>query len=311
MERRDFLKTGLSSAAAALISTTSAPGQTRTTPPAQAGARNRFKLKYAPHFGMFEAHAGADLVDQLAFAAAEGFTAFEDNGMRGRGVDVQERIAREMARLGLEMGIFVANDNGLEVPILTSGEKDLREAFLKNIRDTVEVAKRVNTKRVTLVVGTASHRLQHGYQTANVIEALKRAAELCEPSGLVLVAEPLNVYRDHPEFFVFSNHEMYALMKAVDSPSVKILFDVYHTQVNEGNIISNIDLTWDEVAYIQTGDHPGRKEPGTGEINYRNVFRHIHQKGYTGIVGMEHGQSKPGKEGERAVIDAYLAADAF
>jgi hydroxypyruvate isomerase len=310
MERRDFLSAGLS-AAAALVATTSAAGQTRTGPPPRAGRRSRFKLKYAPHFGMFEAHAGPDLVDQLKFAANEGFTAFEDNEMRGRGVGEQERIARAMARLGLQMGVFVANGNGLEFPILTSGDKFLREAFLYDIRQSVEVAKRVNTKRATLVVGTASHRLQHGYQTANVVDALKRAAEICEPSGLVLVAEPLNVYRDHPEFFVFSNHEMYALMKAVDSPSVKILFDVYHTQVNEGNIIPNIDLTWDEVAYVQTGDHPGRNEPGTGEINYRNVFRHLHQKGYAGIVGMEHGQSRPGKEGERAVIDAYVAADAF
>jgi len=311
MERRDFLRTALSSAAAGLIGTSSAPGQTRPAPSPQAGRRNRFKLKYAPHFGMFEAHAGPDLADQLKFAADEGFTAFEDNEMRHRGAGEQKRLAREMVRSGLQLGVFVANDNGLEFPILTSGDKFLREAFLHAIRQSVEVAKRVNTKRATLVVGTASERLQHGYQTANVVEALKRAAEICEPSGLVLVAEPLNVYRDHPGFFVFSNHEMYALMKAVDSPSVKILFDVYHTQINEGNIIPNIDLTWDEVAYVQTGDHPGRNEPGTGEINYRNVFRHLHEKGYTGIVGMEHGQSKPGKEGERAVIDAYVAADRF
>ena len=311
MQRRDFLRAGLSSAVAATVGSASAPAQPRTAPSARAESKVRFKLKYAPHFGMFEAHAGPDLVDQLKFAADEGFTAFEDNEMRGRGVGVQERIARELGRLGLELGVFVANDNGLEFPILTSGDKFLREAFLHDIRQSVEVAKRVNTKRATLVVGRTFHRLQHGYQFANVVEALKRAAELCERSGLVLVAEPLNVYRDHPEFFVFSNHEMYALIKAVDSPSVKILFDVYHTQVNEGNIIPNIDLTWDEVAYVQTGDHPGRNEPGTGEINYRNVFRHLHQKGYTGIVGMEHGQSRPGKEGERAVIDAYVAADGF
>jgi hydroxypyruvate isomerase len=310
MERRDFLRKGLSAAALGVIGT-AAPGQARTAQSARAQPPRRFKLKYAPHFGMFEAHAGPDLVAQLRFAADEGFTAFEDNGMRGRSAALQEQIAREMARLGLEMGIFVANDRGLDTPILTSGDASLREAFLRDIRQSVEVAKRVNTKRATLVVGTTFHRLQHGYQFANVVEALKRAAEISEPSGLVLVAEPLNIYRDHPEFFVFSNHQMYALIKAVGSPSVKLLFDIYHTQVNEGNIIANIDRTWDEVAYVQSGDHPGRKEPGTGEINYRNIFRHLHQKGYTGIVGMEHGKSKPGKEGERAVIDAYAAADAF
>lgn len=320
MKRRDFLTTGLAASAATVVATTvisndavygqqTQPNAAATA--AKANGKGRFKLKYAPHFGMFKENAGEDLIGQLKFAADQGFTAFEDNSMRTRPKDMQEKLAGEMARLGIEMGIFVANDNGLKQPILTSGDPAMREAFLSNIRESVEVAKRINTKRVTLVVGNSFHRLQFGYQTANVVEALKQASALCEPSGLVMVCEPLNIYRDHPEFFVSSNHQMYALMKAVNSPSCKVLYDIYHTQVNEGNIIPNMDRCWDEVAYIQTGDHPGRKEPTTGEINYKNVFRHIHSKGYTGILGMEHGNSKPGKEGEMAVIQAYAASDDF
>ena len=79
----------------------------------------------------------------------------------------------------------------------------------------------------------------------------------------------------------------------------------------EGNLIPNMDAAWDEIAYFQIGDNPGRKEPTTGEINYLNVFKHIHDKGYTGVLGMEHGNSEGGKEGERAVIDAYRAVDSF
>ena len=86
---------------------------------------------------------------------------------------------------------------------------------------------------------------------------------------------------------------------------------MYHQQITEGNIIPNIDLAWSEVAYFQAGDNPGRKEPTTGEMNYRTIFRHIHSKGFTGVVGMEHGNSKPGKEGELAVIAAYASADSF
>lgn len=82
-------------------------------------------------------------------------------------------------------------------------------------------------------------------------------------------------------------------------------------QFAEGNIIPNIDMAWSEVAYFQTGDNPGRKEPTTGEMNYKNIFRHIHGKGFTGILGMEHGNSKPGKEGEMAVIQAYRECDRF
>jgi hydroxypyruvate isomerase len=260
---------------------------------------------------MFEAHAGKDLIDQLKFSADQGFTAFEDNAMRSRPKEEQERIARAMRQLNLEMGIFVVDWDGLSKPILSSGDAAMRESFLKNVRESVEIAKRVNAKYATLVVGTNADRLARGYQMANATETLKRASAICEPSGLIMVAEPLNIYRDHPNFFIPTNHEMYALMKAVGSPSCKLLFDLYHTQIGEGNIIPNINACWDEIAYIQTGDTPGRNEPGTGEVNYRNVFKHIHAKGYRGILGMEHGASKPGKEGEMAVIRAYQEADSF
>ena len=105
--------------------------------------------------------------------------------------------------------------------------------------------------------------------------------------------------------------QAYAICRAVDSPACKILYDMYHMQRNEGDIIQHIDLAWSEIAYFQIGDNPGRKEPGTGEMNYKNVFSHIAGRGYTGVFGMEHGNSKPGKEGEQALIDAYVAADSF
>ena len=149
------------------------------------------------------------------------------------------------------------------------------------------------------------------YQTANVIENLKWCADVCEPSGLVMVLESLNPWANHPGLFLSKIPQAYQICRAVGSPSCKILDDLYHQQITEGNLIPNIDKAWDEIAYFQVGDNPGRKEPTTGEINYLNVFKHIHDKGYTGIVGMEHGNSKPGKAGEMAVIDAYRAVDNF
>lgn len=267
-------------------------------------------LTYAPHFGQFKEHAGTDPIEQLKFMADQGFTAVEDNGMRGRPVDVQEKIGKELARLGMTMGIFVTNfDTGFKTS-LTTGDEAPRELFLTAVRDSIEVAKRTGAKWVTTLTGNTHPRLPFGYQLANVVDAVRRAADLCEPSGLVMVFEPLN-FRDHPGFFLNSNHLAYALMKAVRSPSAKILFDLYHTQINEGDLLPHFDRCFDEIAYIQTGDTPGRVEPGVGEVNYRNVFKHIHAKGYRGLLGMEHGASKKGKEGERAVIDAYVAADAF
>lgn len=278
--------------------------------PAAKGARRRFALKYAPHFGQFEAHAGSDLIDQLKFMADQGFTAVEDNGLRKRPVETQEKIGRALERLGMTMGIFVVNfDTGFKTS-LASGDADLREQFLAAVRDAVEVAKRVNAKWATTLTGNVEPRLRMGYQEANVIEAVRRAADICAPSGLVMVFEPLN-FRDHPNFFLTSNPQAYALMKAVNHPCAKILFDLYHTQINEGELINNFDLCYDEIGYIQTGDTPGRKEPGTGEVNYRNVFKHIHDKGYGGLLGMEHGKSGKDKAGERALIEAYVQADAF
>ena len=105
--------------------------------------------------------------------------------------------------------------------------------------------------------------------------------------------------------------QAYQICRAVDSPACKILYDIYHQQIQEGNLIPNIDKAWSEIAYFQVGDNPGRKEPGTGEINYRNVFGHIHAKGFEGVLGMEHGNSIEGKAGEQAVIHAYVSADGF
>ena len=227
--------------------------------------------------------------------------------------DVQERIGNELRRLGMQMGVFVASGapRGFGEVTLASDKPAEREAFLKDMRESVEVAKRVGARWCTVVPGRYDVGREWDYQTALVIDNLKRAAEVCEPAGLVMVLEPLNNFRDHPGLFLSKIPQAYLICRAVASPSCKILFDMYHQQITEGNIIPNIDRAFSEVAYFQVGDNPGRKEPGTGEMNYRNIFRHIHGKGFTGIVGMEHGNFSPGKEGERAVINAYRAADNF
>jgi len=266
-----------------------------------------FKLRYAPHFGMFQQHAGDDLVAQLEFMRAEGFTAFEDNGMMGRPADVQEKLGRAMGRLGITMGVFVVSAFRNSDVWATTGKKELVDQFVAGCRTAVDVAKRVNARWMTVVPGNYERSLPIGVQTGNAIDALRRGAEVLEPHGLVMVLEPLS---DTPDLFLRTADQTYEICRAVDSPSCKILYDMYHMQRNAGHLIPIMDLVWSEIAYFQVGDNPGRKEPGTGEVNYRNVFRHIAGKGFTGVVGMEHGNSKPGKEGERAVIDAYAAADA-
>ncbi|WP_165748673.1 hydroxypyruvate isomerase family protein [Cellulophaga sp. Z1A5H] len=271
-------------------------------------AKNSFNLKYAPHIGMFENHVGKDPIDQLNFMADLGFTAFEDNTMRKRDVALQEKMAKTMQDRGLEMGVFVAVF--LKEGHVGSGAINKREEFLAYCKQSVEVAKRVNAKWMTVVPGNVAPKISMGYQTANVVETLKQASAIFEPHDLTMVLEPLNFF-NHPGAFLTESPQAYEICKAVNSPSCKILFDIYHQQIQEGNLIPNMEACWDEIAYIQIGDNPGRAEPTSGEINFKNVLKFIDSKGYDGILGMEHKNSQPGKAGEQVVIDAYKEVDNF
>ncbi len=301
IHRRQFLsRTALGAAALTLPRSMTSASRSRRL--------DGFQLDYAPHFGMFRHHA-KDLIDQLQFAADEGFSAWEDNGMPNRDPEVQQRIADKMQQLGMRMGVFVAHAD-FGKPTFGSGKQEHIDRVLADMKRAVEVAKRVRARWCTVVPGAIDPRLDMGYQMANTIDLLRRCAEITAEQDLVIVLEPLN-FRDHPDLLLTKVAQGFEICRAVDSPFCKILDDLYHQQITEGNLIPNIDRAWSEIAYFQVGDNPGRKEPGTGEINYRNVFAHIHGKGYSGIVGMEHGNAHAGKEGERRLIEAYRAADSF
>ena len=301
MKRRDFVKNSLAVSALGATATHAFANE-------KVYAKHKFNLKYAPHFGMFENSAGKDIFAQLQFMADQGFTALEDNGLLGRTVDVQEKLGKELQRLGMTMGVFVVDGGDNWKTSLTTGKKDFLDNFVKTCKTCVEVAKRVNAKWMTVVPGFYERNLPIGIQTANVIEALRRGAEIFEPHGLVMVLEPLS---DTPDLFLRYSDQTYMICKAVKSPSCKILYDAYHMQRNEGNVIKSIEWCWDEIAYFQIGDNPGRKEPTSGEMNYKNIFKYIADRGFSGIMGMEHGNAKAGKEGEDALIKAYKEVDSF
>ena len=307
MKRRSFIKKGLVTAAAPLIGS----GLIAKSRSEKIVSDQTFNLNYAPHFGMFKHNAGDDFIDQLQFMHDHGFRSLEDNGMKGRSRQEQNRIGKKMSQLGMTMGVFVAHKIYWREPNLTSGDKTLQDEFVQNVKDSVDVAKRVNATWMTVVPGYVDLGLEMAYQTSNVVEALRRASEVLEPHGLVMVLEPLNWWANHAGQFLTEIPQAYEICRAVNSPSCKILFDIYHQQISEGNLIPNIDKSWLEIEYFQIGDNPGRKEPTTGEINYLNVFKHIYSKGYKGVMGMEHGNSKTGKDGEMAVIEAYRNVDNF
>ena len=306
MERRKFIRNSFLTGAAtitvgqSLAENKNGISLTETKP---------FNLDYAFHAGMFKNNGGEDFLDQIKWVYDQGFRSIEDNGMMARPVEQQKKIGDLLAKLGMRMGVFViTSDNWHWKTSLTSGKQEWIDKMMKDCKEAIELAKRVNAKWMTVVPGNFERSLSHDMQTANVILALRKGAEILEPHGLVMVLEALS---DNPDLFLRHTHQTYMICKAVNSSACKFLFDMYHMQRNEGNIIANIDKVWDETPYFQIGDNPGRKEPSTGEMNYKNIFKHIYNKGYKGILGMEHGNAKPGKEGELELIKAYRDADSF
>ncbi len=317
LSRRNFM----TAAAGATVAATTVHAGQETKP-------GKFKMHFAPHPGMFKKMGGQDVLDQIRFAHDQGFTAWEQNGMPKETPEMQEKIGKLLSELDMKMGVFVAFAD-FDTPKFAVKKDEWRVEVLKGIKEAVEIARRCRAKFCTVVPGSVDQqsansgdkwnryggaRLAEGYQLANVIDLLRECAEILEPNKLTMVLEPLNWHANHGGTFLERSDQAYAICRAVNSPSCKILFDIYHQQITEGNLIPNIDHSWDEIGYFQSGDNPGRKEPGTGEIHYKNVFQHIHDKakesGREFIIGMEHGNSKKGADGEKAVINAYRAVDA-
>jgi hydroxypyruvate isomerase len=302
MQRRKFFTSGL--ATTAVLATCPLPAmsniwQSKAVP---------FNMKFSPDFNLFKGAAGDDPLDQIQWAFNQGFRAWESTGLKNRSVADQEAISQKIQGLGMEFGQFVVTVTFTEVTFAGKNQEN-RNNVIKDAEKSLEIAKRMNTKTVHVVLGLADPRLSWDFQLANATDLLKRLVDIYEPAGITMVIEPMNHKIDHPGMFLHTVPQAYALVKAVGSENLKILFDIYHVQIQEGNILPTLDEAWDEVGYFQIGDTPGRKEPGTGEINYKNVLQHIYGKGYRGFLGLEHGASVDGKEGAEAVVEAYREVD--
>lgn len=296
--RRSALAAGVAMAGAAMSRVASAQNAAR------------FSLGYAPHEGSFKSRGHR--LEQIAFAADQGFTAWEDNEAAGRTVADQDAMARALQQRGMTMGVFVASMPKWADfrPLLGGNDDGDRQAFLTDIRASIDVAKRLNARWMTVVPGFLDRKLPVEIQTGRILETMRRAADLVAPHGLVMVMEPLNTIVNHPGVFLQTIPQGFAVAKGVNSPAVKVLADLYHEQIQAGNLVNTMASCWDEIAYFQFGDNPGRKEPGSGEVNYRNIVRWLRAKRFAGVIGMEHGNSIDGRAGEERLIAAYREIDA-
>lgn len=306
--RRSFLTTAFTTGAA-LMAAPSLLGAGERGNPGLAEPDKPFNLKYAPSVGMFRTLCGSDdPVDNIRFIYEKGFTALFDNGLPGRSVADQERIANEVHRLGMLMGPWVLYADFSKTSFVLN-KPEVRDFLKAKMLEGIEVARRTGFKMALVVPGRYDERLHPDYQRSNVIDNLKYCAELMEPEGITLVIEPLNTLHDHPGLYLTGMPQAYQICEAVNSASVKIVEDIYHQQITEGNIIPNMEACWGQIVAFHVGDNPGRNEPTTGEINYRNIFKYLRSRDYEGVICMEHGHSIEGKEGEKRVIEAYRECD--
>ena len=275
-----------------------------------------WKLRYAPHLGLMSPDTptflhtvgSADPVRQIDHIAELGFAGVEDNFLKLRTPEEQARMGKAMERHGLEMGCFANNVETWDKPVWSVPGPESRAQLERELRSTIEVAKRVNGTYVTTLSGAAPG-VPRWAQLAAMTEHLKALAPIAEKAGIVMAIEPLNEW-DWPGMLVQRVSEAHAIVQAVDSPAVRILFDIFHVQAMDGDLIRNLERVWSWIGVLQIADNPGRNEPGTGEVNWPHVLRWIRDRGWKGLVELEHSLSIPGQEGERAMLESLRTIDA-
>jgi hydroxypyruvate isomerase len=271
---------------------------------------NPWKLRFAlplgfpkierPHF--LETLGTADPVEQIRYMAELGFSGVQDNLLKSRPIGEQVRIGEALAKHGLEMGCFLnsRNDASDRRWIVDSAENSA--AIMAEIEESIEVARRVNGRNIVLSP-RRDLNAPTGYQFSAFIDNLRRVTGTLEKAGLTLCLEHVNELRV-PGLLLRHYVDSVAVVKAVNSPAVKVVYDTMHVQAMDGNLITNLERSIDEIGVVQIADVPGRFEPGTGEINFVNLFRRLRALGYAGLVEMEHFYSIPGKAGEEAALQA-------
>ena len=226
-----------------------------------------------------------NLPQMMEKVAEAGYQGFEFGNWRAQDAAA---ITKVKNKLGLECACLVGN-RAVNPKGMTLVDPADRAAFLAEIQASAEAARRFETTRLVTLTG---NELPREAQHKSIVEGLKRAHDVVAPHGVTLIVEPLNTLVNHQGYYLNHTAEAFEIMREVSSPNVKILFDIYHVQIMDGNLIDTIRKNIASIGHFHVGDVPGRHEPGTGEINYANVFRAIRETGFRDFVAMEYMPSK-------------------
>ena len=296
MRRRTFLASCAAGAGSVALAG-GAQGQ-------QASSKGPFadvKLKMSLPIGWFKGSTD----ERLEQIAAWGFPAYEWLNPEG---DL-DALRSKADSLGLELSCIVG------VGAIRPGQMmdpKRHDSMVKQFRDRVKMAHKLGCKRLIGLTGNERRDVSREQQTQYVIQCLKRVAPIAEDENVTIVMEALNPLVDHRGYFLTRTDQTMDILKAVDSPNVKMCFDIYHQQITEGNVIRNITRNIGRIGHFHVADNPGRKEPGTGELNYKNIFKAIYEardrkseRPHDGFVAMECGQTR-GPEGSlKALLECF------
>jgi hydroxypyruvate isomerase len=227
---------------------------------------------------------GMNLPEQMRKVAEAGYRGFEFGDWRA--YDPAE-ITKLAHQLHIECACLVGN-RGVNPKGMGLTNPSERDGFLGEIAASIDAAKRYETTRLVTLTANEVPGMPRDAQHRSIVEGLKRAHELVAPPKITLIVEPLNTLVDHQGYYLNHIAEAWDIMREVDSPYVKILFDIYHVQIMDGNLIKNIGTNIGRIGHFHVGDVPGRHQPGTGEIDYPNVFRAIRDTGFHDFVAMEY-----------------------
>lgn len=260
------------------------------TGPARSASSNgpRLSVRVEPLFPALK------LPEQLERVAAAGYQGFEFGEWRAQDA---AKITALKNRLGLECVCLVGNRsvNPKGMGLCDPAE---REGFLAEIRASVDAAKRFESSKLVVLSGFKVRHLSREQQHASIVEGLKQGGEVAAKANVTLIVEVINTLakveplnpngNNHADYYLDKTSEAVEILEKVKSPYVKLLYDIYHAQIMEGNLIETVKEHVGHIAHIHVGDVPLRHEPGTGEIHFANVFRAIFSAGFRGYLGMEY-----------------------